>query len=113
MLYSSIFSSSEKSKLASLWIGIESLIKTNDSDISKTVKGSLVAFGGVDKRKAWDLWGGSLGRCRVIHGVVSDSHDSGELAERVGEVRGVLCKMLQYFIENKITPTRENVSSLL
>ena len=52
MLYASIFSSSERAKLASLWIGMEALIKTDDQDISKTMKRSLQLFGGTSKRRA-------------------------------------------------------------
>lgn len=113
MLYASIFSSSENSKLASLWIGVESLIKTSDSDISKTVKQSLHTFGGLSKRKSWDFWAGSLGRCNVIHGNVPEFEGQQAHIERVNDVRDIFCKMLQYFIENKIVPTNENVSKIL
>ena len=113
MLYASIFSSSERAKLASVWIGIESLIKTKDADIGKTVKTSLRVFGGISGNKAKNYWGDSIGRCRVIHGVVSKSKTEAELKERVDDVREVFCKMLQYFIERKIVPTEENVFGIL
>jgi len=113
MLYASIFSSSERARLASLWIGIESLIKTKDADIGKTVKTSLRVFGGISGNKAKNYWGDSIGRCRVIHGVVSKSKTEAELKERVDDVREVFCKMLQYFIERKIVPTEENVFGIL
>ena len=113
MLYASIFSSSERAKLASLWIGIESLIKTEDVDIGKTVKTSLRVFAGISGNKAKNYWEDSIGRCRVIHGVVSKSKTNAQLEERVDEVREVFCKMLQYFIERKIVPTQENVYGIL
>ena len=113
MLYASIFSSSERAKLATLWIGIESLIKTKDVDIGKTVKTSLRIFGGISGNKAKNYWGDSIGRCRVIHGVVSKSKTEAELKVRVDDVREVFCNMLQYFIERKITPTEENVYRIL
>jgi len=113
MLYASIFSNSERAKLASLWIGIESLIKTNDSEIGKTMKKSLKLFGGISGNKAKDYWGDSLGRCKVIHGVVSETKSLLQLEERVNEVRDVFCTMLQYFIKNEIIPNRENIYNIL
>ena len=113
MLYASIFSNSERAKLASLWMGIESLIKTKDVEIGKTVKTSLRVFGGISGNKAKNYWGDSIGRCRVIHGVVSKSKTNAELRERVDDVREVFCKMLQYFIDRKIAPTEENVYGIL
>jgi len=113
MLYASIFSSSERAKLASLWIGIESLIKTKDEKIGQTVISSLKKFGGISGNKAKNYWGDSIGRCRVVHGVVSKSKTEADLRERVDDVREVFCKMLQYFLEGKISPTEENVFAIL
>ena len=113
MLYASYSSCSSHAKLASIWVGIEALVKTDDQDISKTITKSLQIFGGVSKRNAKKFWGDSLGRCKIIHGVLSNSKTPLQLEERILEVRDVLCKMLQYFIEKKIIPEKANVYDIL
>ena len=113
MLYASYSSCSSHAKLALIWVGIEALVKTDDQDISKTVIKSLQLFGGVSKRNAKKFWGDSLGRCKIIHGVLSNSKTPLQLEERILEVRGVLCKMLQYFIEKKTIPEKANVYRIL
>ena len=113
MLYSSIFSSGERSKLASLWIGIEALIKPPEDTIGATVIASLIKIGGLSKSKASNFWYDSIGRCKVIHGVMPKSQDDEKLAKRTNEVREVFCRMLQYFIETQTLPTVETVQELL
>ncbi|MDA8778064.1 hypothetical protein N9M84_02805 [Candidatus Poseidoniales archaeon] len=113
MLYSSIFSSGDRSKLASIWIGIEALIKPPEDAIGATVISSLVKFGGLSKSKAVDFWYDSIGRCKVVHGVVSSSQNDQKLSQRTNEVREVFCKMLRYFIEKETLPKEETIQNLL
>jgi hypothetical protein len=113
MLYSSIFSSGERSKLASLWIGVEALIKPPEDTIGATVIASLIKIGGLSKSKAKNFWYDSIGRCKVIHGVMPKSQDEEKLSKRTNEVREVFCRMLQYFIETQTLPTVETIQEIL
>jgi len=112
MLYASIFSSSPRTKIASLFSGIDALIKTPPNNISKIVIKSLQVFGGISRNNAGKYWGDSIGRNKMIHGVKNTKSEL-EISTRINDVRDCFCKMLQYFIERQILPNIENITQIL